>query len=66
MKQSVISTILVILVGGTVAGIIGLALPDETAADAAAIAIGISAGALVWRWFERADRASGSINRRGN
>ena len=58
MKQPVISTILVILVGGSVAGIIGLALPDETAAHAAATAIGISAGALVWRRFERADRAA--------
>jgi hypothetical protein len=57
MKQSVISTILAILVGGSVAGILGLALRDETAASAAATAIGISAGALVWRRFERADRA---------
>jgi hypothetical protein len=58
MKQAVISTTLAILVGGTVAGIIGLALPDETAAKAAATAIGISAAALVWRRFERADRAA--------
>ena len=57
VKQSVISTILAILVGGSVAGIIGLVLPDETAARAAATAIGISAGALVWRRFERADGA---------
>lgn len=64
VKQSVISTILAILVGGSVAGIIGLALPDE--AKAAATAIGISAGALVWRRFERADRASGNVNQRGN
>ena len=66
VKQSVISTILAILVGGSVAGIIGLALPDVTAASAAATAIGISAGALVWRRFERADRASGNVNQRGN
>jgi hypothetical protein len=57
MKQLVIGTILAILVGGSVAGIIGLALPDETTFKAAATAIGISAGALVLRRFERADRA---------
>ena len=44
VKQSVISTILAILVGGSVAGIIGLALPDVTAANAAATA---------WRTGER-------------
>jgi hypothetical protein len=57
MKQLVISTILAILVGGTVAGLIGLALPDESVMRAAATAIGISVAALVWRRFERADRA---------
>jgi hypothetical protein len=57
MKQLIIGTILGTLVGGIVAGLIGLALPDESAARAAATAIGISAAALVWRRFERADRA---------